>query len=235
MVHTMNKSRFALALIGAMVLAVGCKSSGPDKNTTEASSGAEVASVGSQEGDEDLFVSSAVGLSLRKPSSWYFKPTAWSRVNMDDIEFKDDSFGELVRKYATEPLVVVTRYEETTDRLNPIFRVVFRPLGQLKNMSPEDVAKMSVKALPEIYEDFELVGGVESTEVSGYPAAHYVATFTVTNAEGARFPTRSEAWIVKRGAYVFIVGGAGPTEGADESSSEFAQIVRSIAIEPAPE
>lgn len=234
----MNRVAFTMALIATTVGSVGCKGSAQTETATGSSAGAEASrvesSLESQSDDEDLFVSPAAGFALRKPSSWHFMPTAWRSESLKNVDFKDDDFAELMETYATEPLVMVVKHEETKETLNPTLQVVFRPLGQLERMSPEDVAKLSLEAMPQMYEDFEVVEDVESTEVGGHPAAHYATRFTLRNDAGATFPTLSDAWIVKRGAYLFMIGGSGPPDGEDASRPELEAMVRSIVIEPLP-
>lgn len=221
------------ALIAVFVGAFGCARTGQSVSVTEASSGAELSRSESPSGDDDLFVSLTVGVSLRKPSSWHFMPTTWRVENLKRVDFKDEGFADLAAKYATQPLVIVSKYEETMDTLNPTFQTVFRPLP-LEDMSPEDVAQLALQAMPQIYEDFEIVEDVEPTEVGGHEAVHYAVKFTLRNHAGAVFTTLSETWIVKRGAYIFMLGGSGPPDGDDASRSEFAAMVRSIVIEPIP-
>ena len=228
-VHPMIERESVFALIAGLVGAVGCAGAGQSVTVAEASSGAEVSSSESPSGDDDLFVSLPVGVSLRKPSSWHFVPTAWRNENLKNIDLE---LAELVREYATEPLAIVTKYEETTDSIDPTFQLIFRPLGQLVNMSPEDVASLAVRTMSQTVEDAEVVDDIESLEISGYPAAHYAVKYTLRTSTGDAFPTLADAWIVKRGAYVFMLGGSGPPDGDDASRLEFEAMVRSIVIEP---
>jgi len=234
----MKKVAFAIGLLATLIGSAGCKASAQAEIATEVTSGAEASksesSSSSQSNDADLFVSSTAGFALRKPPSWHFMPTAWRGENLKRVDFKDEGFAELAEKYATQPLLIVAKYEETTDTLNPTFQTVFRPLGALDDVSPEDVAELALKAMPRIYEDFEILEEVEPTEVDGHKAAHYAVRFTLRNHAGATFTTLSEAWIVKRGAYVFMIGGSGPPDGEDASRREFEAMVQSIVIEPLP-
>lgn len=180
--------------------------------------------------DDDVFLNAVVGFSLRKPPSWRFGPTAWGAARLDQLEFKDDEFAALVLQNATEPLVVVVKYDDTIDALSPVFRATFRPLGELSHLRPEQIADLLIPQFRESLADFSVVRGVSPTEISGHPAAHFASSFTVDDLTGTTHPIVTETWMVKRGDYVFILGTSAPSQ--DPSHEEFEAILRSISIDP---
>ena len=180
--------------------------------------------------DDDVFRNEVVGFSLRKPPSWRFGPTAWGAANLDQLEFKDDEFAALVMENATEPLVVVLKYDEPIDALSPVFRATFRRLGELSHLRPEQIANLLIPQFRESLADFNLVRGVSTTEISGHPAAHFASSFTVDDLGGTTHPIVTETWMVKRGDYVFILGSSAPSQ--DPSHEELQAILQSISIDP---
>lgn len=215
--------RCSLLLLAAALSA--CKSVDHSETAAEASSAAPEAAPN----EGNAFVSKAAGFLLQKPSSWRFAPTPWSAANLDQLEYKSEDFAQRLRENATEPLVVVRKYDETIDPISPVFRATLRPLGQLRNMSAVEVAEMVIPQFRSSFESYELVGGVERSELSGHAAAHFVSSFTVGDSSGATREVAAETWIVKRGAYIFILGSSAPRE--DASVEEFRAIVQSIVIE----
>ena len=180
--------------------------------------------------DDDLFVNGVLGFSARKPPSWHFGPTAWDEANLDQLEFKDDEFAELVLENASEPLVVILKYDDTADALSPTFRATFRPLGQLSDLSPQQIAEMLIPQLGDSFSAFELVDGIAHTEVSELPAARFASSFTVDDLAGATHAILTETWLVKRGDYLFILEASAPRE--DPSLTDLRAILRSIVIDP---
>lgn len=180
--------------------------------------------------DDDLFVNDVVGFSVRKPPSWRFAPTAWAEANFDRLDFKDDEFARFALENATEPLVVIMKYDDDADVLSPVFRATFRPLGQLSELSPEQIAAILIPSFRETFAGFELIDGVARTEVSGLAAVHFSSVLTVDDLAGATHSVLSEIWLVKRGAYLFILGASAPQE--DPSPEDLHAIVQSIAIDP---
>ena len=185
--------------------------------------------------DDSVFVSKVVGFSIRKPSSWRFQPTRWRAAELDQLRYKRENLAQLVRENATEPLVVILKYGDTVDSIGPAFRVVLRPLGQLINMSAEQIAETVIAQRRRSFDSYELIGGVEHTEVSGHDAAHFVSSFTVGDdpsglTRAAARTGVAEYSIVKRGRHFFIFRSIAPRN--DASREEFRAIVESIVIEP---
>ena len=182
--------------------------------------------------DDDVFVSNVLGFSIRKPSSWYFVPTPWGATQPKD---KSENLSQLVRKNATEPLIVTHKYGDMMNPIGPMFSAQFRPLGYLINMSAEEIAETVIAQRRGSFDAYELISGVRHTEVSGHDAVHFVSSFTVgrdpsgLTRAGARAVV-AENWIVKRGRYFFILESIAPRK--DASPREFGAIFESIVIEP---
>ena len=186
--------------------------------------------------DDSVFVSKVVGFSIRKPSSWRFRPTRWRAAELDQLRYKRENLAQLVRENATEPFVVIVKYGETVNHpIGPAFRVALLPLGQLINMSAEQIAETVIAQRRRSFDAYELIGGVEHTEVSGHDAAHFVSSFTVGDdpsglTRAAALAGVAENWIVKRERYFFILESMAPRK--DASPGEFRAIFESIVIEP---
>jgi hypothetical protein len=182
--------------------------------------------------DDDVFVSKVVGFSIRKPSSWYFVPTAWGTTQP---KYKSEDLAQRLRENATEPLIVIYKYGDTINPIGPVFSAKFRPLGHLIDMSAEEIAETVIAQRRRSFDAYELIGGVRHTEVSGHDAVHFVSSFTVGGdpsglTRGGARAVVAENWIVKRGRYFFILGSMAPRK--DASPGEFRAIVESIVIEP---
>lgn len=79
---------------------------------------------------------------------------------------------------------------------------------------------------------FAVVHAAQESLLSGHRAVHTVVEFTVRNDAGESFPTRSRMWLVPRGAFLFMIGCAGPQAGPDVCEDEFKLILASVTIAP---
>lgn len=156
--------------------------------------------------DPDLFESITLDFKVTKPSDWQFLSAEANQENLKNIKFEDQEYKELVQKYATVPLVVITKYPEPFDDLNPSLKVNIRPLGQFKGMDPKEMLDYVIPQFKNIFQDLEIIQPPMDTKVSNLPAAYMRVNYLMENAEGRTFPTTSELWIVIRGDYYFMIG-----------------------------
>ncbi|MGB5349014.1 MAG: hypothetical protein WBN10_05400 [Polyangiales bacterium] len=214
----------------------GCKSVGHTETAAQPSMvPVDAATTSESEADppdDDVFVSKVVGFSIRKPSSWYFVPTAWGATQP---EYKSEDLAHLLRENATEPLVGIHKDGDMMNPIGPVFRANYRSLGHLINMSAEEIAETVIAQRRRSFDAYELIGGVEHTEVSGHDAVRFVSSFSVggdpsgLTRAGARAVV-AENWIVKRGRYFFALESMAPRK--DSSPRELRAIFDSIVIEP---
>ena len=179
----------------------------------------------------DIFESPTVGFKIVKPASWVFLTAdevveAKAGVRLDDTELE-----ELIRKRAKTPLVVMTKYPEPYDDLNPSVQVAFNPLGPAKDMPATEILEQTVTLLKRMAEDFTLEdGGIREVEVDGVKGAYLKGAYSVKGPDGREFKTTSRMWFLKRGAFSFIISASGPQSGPDLSEREFADILASVEI-----
>ncbi len=179
---------------------------------------------------DDLFQSSAVGLELRKPASWVFLTSEDVKANRERIRLKDGELEQAIRERASLPLVVAAKYPEPHGSLNPTVQVGVRPLGGLAGRPATEILALVVGSLQSGFSDFQLVTPVSEARISGLPAAHLVATYTI-NTDAGSFPVKARMWLVPRGPILFMIGMSGAQEGEDVAQEEFQAVLESLVIE----
>lgn len=182
----------------------------------------------------NVYTNSTLGVSVTKPAGWSFAPTEWQRANLDNLQLENQALRKLLATYSTEPVVIITKYHETSDKLNPVFKILFRPLGPNADLAPEEILEMQLPLMRDAFDDFEVIEKPAAIEASGLPGARMTVAFTVEDVHERDFLTRTRQWIVKRGDAAFIMAASGPPQGEDESTEEFEEIFRSVVIEPVP-
>ncbi len=93
----------------------------------------------------DTFTNPTFGISVTKPADWQFMSAEQNLDNLKRTIVKDEEFQQLLQRYATAPLVVMAKYPEPFDDLNPSLKVNVRPLGELPGMQniPPEKSKLN--------------------------------------------------------------------------------------------
>ena len=134
-------------------------------------------------------------------------------------------------KYASTPMLVMTKFPEPFEDLNPSFKVNIRPLGNLKGKTPTELLDLILPPFRSALKDFELVQPPTEVKVSGIPSGYARMNFVVQSPNGDAFPTTSELWIVPRGDYFFMIGAGTRQDEKTGSRREIQSIIRSVKIQ----
>ena len=180
--------------------------------------------------DGQQFENATAGISVVRPAGWHTASLQEVEANRERVRIPDEELQEAIRKYATAPLFVFTKHTEPHDNLNPSIQVILRPLGPLAGLSPTKIMEVAMTPLQQTLADFAFVKEIHETSVSGMPAAHMKATYTLTMAEGGEFRALARTWIVPRGSFMFLIGMSGPEQGPHVSEEEFADVIQSVEI-----
>lgn len=181
--------------------------------------------------DENLFTSPTAGFELTKPPSWVYMSADQNADNLRRTDHNDPELKAALMKYATAPMVVITKHPEPFDDLNPSFKVNMRPLGQFAGASPETILSAMLPPMKRMFSDLTIVQEPVAMSVGGLPGAHARFNYTL-RAGGVSYPATSELWVVPRGDFFFLMGAGWREDEATGSRSEISSIVESIRITP---
>lgn len=180
--------------------------------------------------DNNIFESVTLEFKLTKPAEWQFATAAENLENLKKVQLSSEELRQYMLKYATAPLVVITKYPEPFDDLNPSFKVNIKPLGQLKGADPKKILELILPQFQKIFQDFNLIQPPSDTTVGRLPAAYMRINYSLTAEDGRTFPTASELWIVPRGDYFFMIGAGTRQDEKTGSRDEIAKIMSSIEL-----
>jgi hypothetical protein len=181
--------------------------------------------------DKNEFANSALGFRMRKPDGWMYLSAETVQALRGQERLQDPELEQIVRRYATAPLVVMTKYPEPYADLNPTVAVKVESVGSRMDVSPVTLLEMTIGVMERAYRDFTVTEGVVVTTVDGLEAAYMKADHLVMDAEGTEYASRSRIWLVPRGQFMFLIAMTGPQDGPDVSEEEFSTVLASIDIE----
>lgn len=182
-------------------------------------------------GQPDVFANPTAGLEVTKPAEWHYVTAARNLENIKAVKLGDEEFHAAMQKYATAPLVAMTKFQEPYDDLNPSFKVNIKPYGPLQGIPPAELITMIVPQFKKAFKDFELVQPPIEVEVSGIKSTYARMNYTMEIPDGRSFPTTSELWIVPRGDYFFMLGAGTRQDEKNGTRKEIEAILDTLKIE----
>jgi hypothetical protein len=180
---------------------------------------------------DNTFSNPTVGFSITKPTEWQFVTADQHMENLSRTLLNDKQMQEAMQKYATAPLVVMMKYPEPYDDLNPSFKANIKPLGNLSADDPVAIINLMTGPMAKMFKDFKIAEPASETRVSGLKAAHVSIHYSLQIPDGRVFPTASDLWIVPRGKYFFVLGAGTRQDGKTGSREEIEKILSSVVIE----
>lgn len=179
----------------------------------------------------DTFTNPTVGFAVTKPTAWQFVTAEQHMENLSRTHLDDKEMQEAIQKYATAPLVVMMKYPEPYDDLNPSFKVNIKPLGGLSADDPKAILSLVTSQMPKMFKDFTIVTPVTDTTVGGLKAAYVKIHYSLQIPDGRQFPTCSELWIVPRGHFFFMLGSGTRQDEKTGKREEIQTILSSVKFD----
>lgn len=177
---------------------------------------------------ENLFRSEVAGIQLAKPDGWSFQNLETVARHRASAKLKDSELQKAIVQMASAPVVVATMHPEPYESLNPSFQLLVRPLGQLQEITGEEVLEKVIPTLENLFAEFRLVEEISAVAIDGVPGARMTAEYVVETQEGVVYPTRATIVVVPRGSYLFQFGFSAPPEGPDAITDEVETTLASV-------
>ena len=187
--------------------------------------------VGAELADTNTYSNPTLGISVTKPKEWVFVTAEQHAESLKRAKLKDEEFLKLVQKYSSAPLVTMTKYAEPFDDLNPSFKLNIKPLGKLSGDDPKAILSVLLEPLKTNFDDFQLVVPPREARVAKHKAAYAQMYFSLQNADGRRFPTCSELWVVPRGKHFVLIGCGTRQDEQTGKRAELEKILASLKLE----
>jgi hypothetical protein len=180
--------------------------------------------------DTNIYSNPAFGIKITKPASWYFMSGNDFLENVRDTKLDDEKLQQLLQK-SSAPLIVLTKYAEPLDDLNPSLKIRILPLGEFTEDKPLDIGNDIVRHSKDLYSKVE----VEPTEttVAGRKASYHKFTYDIVLADKRVFHACSEVWVVPIKGHQFFFMFISDTRADEKNGSrtEIKGILDSVKID----
>jgi len=215
-----------------LVLLVGCGGSkSPPPAQAPKAEPAEAEAKASTPPGENRFYSPVAGITIDKQPSWSFMSLEHELANRQAVSVGNANTDAVMHDSTTAPLVVIARYPEPSEKPNPTLKITLRPLADLRDTPPVEIARVVAQTMAQAIPTFQVDGDARALVVGGLPGGTFRAHFTIeVPHSGLSFPVVAEAWIVPRGEYAVIIVTSDPTGGAGHYDADFQAMVKSIVL-----
>ena len=180
---------------------------------------------------QERFENATAGIAIARPPGWRTASLQEVEANRGKVRLSDADLQVALQTRATAPLFVFMKHPEPYTGLNPTIQITLRPSGSLAGQAPVALLKTAVTQMQRGFPDFAFVTPIRPARVSGLPAAHLRATYTLQTARGQALKVLTRIWLVPRGAFMFLIGMSGAPSGEDQAEEEFRQAIEAIQIE----
>ena len=162
----LNKSLFFKLAASGLIFyfLVGCATHTPKQESAAA--------------DSNTYTNAIVGFSVTKPQTWHFMSKTQYLKTQDKIKLSDDELMAERKKYTKAPLVVIAKYREPNDDLNPDFIVNCETSEGPKHAEAMEVLVIKLGSWSKVLKDFTVVQPPKDTVVSGLMAAYAQINYT---------------------------------------------------------
>jgi len=186
--------------------------------------------VGGFAADTNVYSNSALGINVTKPTDWHFMSGNQFLENVRDTKLKDEELHKLLEK-SPVPLMVLTKYAEPLDDLNPSLKIRVLPLGNFPADNPTNIGNDIIRFSKDLNSKVE----VEPTEttVADHKASYLKTSYDIVLADNRVFHACSEVWVVpikKRDFYFMFIADTRADE-KNGTRTEIKGILDSVKID----
>ena len=182
--------------------------------------------------EPDRFANEQLGISITKPKDWHFSPVELKAKNLESTQMDDQQLQELLQKHAQVPLVLMTRYHEPYDDLNPSIKILVKPLPNPERFDPVDALEFMLSPVKRAYQDAKIVQAPEIVMLGKHRSAYAKVHYSLKTKDGKSFPTCSELWVVPHGDYCLIIGAGSNQQNDAAEHVEIAKAIESLELKP---
>ena len=178
--------------------------------------------------DANLFENKTVGLKLTKPTSWHFLTVKSHLTNLEQIKLKDKKLQQAMIQNSTLPLVIIAKYKEPYNQLNPTLKVIVRSLHGMDASKPVKMVNTILPTLKKSFMDFEIKTSPKPVEVGGQKAAYVHLHHKLNTKKGDTYLVSSEMWFIPKGNSVFMIGVGTEVGDKTDTRKDIQSIIESI-------
>jgi hypothetical protein len=181
--------------------------------------------------DADTFRNPCAGISITKPADWYYMGIDQNYENLKKSIMKNDDLKKMSLKIADVPMIVIMKYSEPYNNLNPTVKIDVKPMGEYKGTDPKKVLSALTASMGDFFDGFKIMKGPTEVKVDGMTGA-YIRFNTIMKLEnGQSYPSCSEVWVIPRGDHMFMFSANTRQDEKNCKRDEIRKIMDTIKID----
>jgi hypothetical protein len=181
--------------------------------------------------EADTFRNPCAGISITKPAEWYYMGIDQNYENLKKSKMKDEERKKMSLKIAYVPMLIITKYKEPYNNLNPTLKVDAMPAGDFKGTDPIKMLSGLISSMNDIFNGYKIIKGPLNVKVDGLSGA-YVRFNTIMELEtGQAYPSTSEVWLIPRGEHIFMFSANTRQDESNCTREEVRKIIDTIKID----
>ena len=181
--------------------------------------------------EADTFRNPCAGISITKPAEWYYMGIDQNYENLKKSIMKSEELKKMSLKMADVPMVIITKYPEPYNNLNPTLKIDAKPSGEFKGTNPKKILSAMTDSMDAFFDGFKIIKGPTETKVDGMVGA-YVRFNTIMKMEGGQpYLSCSEIWLIPRGEHMFMFSANTRQDEKNCTREEIRKIIDTIKID----
>ncbi len=165
-----------------------------------------------------------IGFEIEKPQQWHFMSKSRILDIKADAKMTDKELQEEVAKYATTPIVVITKHNPPTMD-NPTVTVVYKPIAPLEGWSPDKVLGVYASDTKTRVPNVKILVEPEVRSINGMQVGYMEIKYPKNMGEVIRDPITARTIMIPQGKYMYLIN-----MFSINDAPEFQSIIASIAV-----
>lgn len=181
--------------------------------------------------EPDTFRNPCAGISITKPADWYYMGIDKNYEYLKNSIMKDEELKKLSLKMADVPMIIIMKYPEPYNNLNPTLKIDVKPTGDYKGTNPKKILSAMTASMGDFFDGFKIIKGPVESKIDGMNGA-YIRFNTIMKMEGGQsYPSCSEIWVIPRGAHMFMFSANTRQDEKNCKRDEIRKIIDTIKID----
>ncbi len=181
--------------------------------------------------EAETFRNPCAGISITKPAEWYYMGIDQNYENLKKSIMKSEELKKMSLKMADVQMVIITKYPEPYNNLNPTLKIDAKPSGEFKGTNPKKILSAMTDSMDAFFDGFKIIKGPTETKVDGMVGA-YVRFNTIMKMEGGQpYLSCSEIWLIPRGEHMFMFSANTRQDEKNCTREEIRKIIDTIKID----
>jgi hypothetical protein len=177
----------------------------------------------------DTLVDDSLYLTVTKPASWHFLTAKEKRDRRSAIAYKNKRWGMMVQQESFPPRIMLAKYPEPYDGVNPTIAIDRYPLGELRFKDGPWIANYDSLWLKRlIFTPIVFTESPAATTLAGREAGYYRALYEMEREHAPALSISRQLWVVASPITVIRITAVAAQSGPDACTAEIAAVIASL-------